>query len=935
MNSDDLFFGSDFLSDEEQEDKLSLKEGELREVSVLFADIRGFTNISTHFEPEVIHGKMDEIMKIFTRCISFYGGFVDKYIGDGVMALFGAKKATEHDTQRAILSAIKMQEQLRLYNNLLAREPGYEDLELGLRVGINTGVVSVGKVGQSREGDFTVYGPEVNLASRMESNAPVNRIMLPLHTKQLVDHIFDFEHLGPVQVKGVDEAVDCWLVLAQKNEGKSAARSVFIGREEEMSRLKDAYNQAGNSLCLIGLKGDAGIGKSRLIQEFCSDLDSGDILRGVCSSISPSPFNLFTKIFEDQFQLNHNLPVAEKKAILEGAMASIAAKSDAPEEIMDSIPLIGLILEIRYDDPRVKQKGKDLLLHVLRAIESVLMTLLRNARPSQRTLLLILDDIHLIDEASAQALDHLITRIDAEAIPMLLITLYRLDYPILSCITDHKSFREIELSALSDTKINELVSHYMRDLNLSEKTRQLVRELSAGNPFFLEEWCNYIANLPKTELDEYPVPGNLHALILSRLDNLPQNLRLLLHKASVIGNEFFVEILREVEKRLHDPVDVDKTLKDLEDHSLIMRMLGFDFSTYFFKHITTREVAYQTLLQQNRKMLHQLTAEAMESLFADRLDDFSYALADHWLRAEAPDKAKPYLKRAMELAAKVYDNTLALKLADELCRILDDGDDKADILIKSADIKWLIGRWDDADQDIAAAANLINPESIHACDIKRFKGIAAFFRGDFGAALGQFEQGFALAERHNDPLQLCVAYSNLGIWHQHHKKYSEAIDYHTKSLDLAKSLQESQRQAKTLSNLGLIYMEQGEFIKAEASFLQSLAISEEQRSLRDESIALGNLAWAYMNNNRADDALPYLNRKLTLATQMNDKLETIKALGNIGNIHTEKHEYTEALGYYRRILTIKQELGNAQETENTLKTISETEALAAMESAQV
>ena len=247
----------------------------------------------------------------------------------------------------------------------------------------------------------------------------------------------------------------------------------------------------------------------------------------------------------------------------------------------------------------------------------------------------------------------------------------------------------------------------------------------------------------------------------------------------------------------------------------------------------------------------------------------------------------------MESAARVFDNTLALKLADELCRIIDNGDEKADILIKSADIKWLIGRWDDADKDITAAANLISSGSIHACEIHRFKGIAAFFRGDFGTALGEFEQGFALAEHHNDPLQLCVAYSNLGIWHQHHKKFTEAISFHSKSLELAKSLQENQRQAKTLSNLGLIYMEQGEFSKAEASFLQSLAISEEQRSLRDESIALGNLAWAYMNNNRSDDALPYLNRKLALATQMNDKLETIKALGNIGNIQ-DKHEYTEA-----------------------------------------
>ncbi|MDD3096137.1 MAG: adenylate/guanylate cyclase domain-containing protein, partial [Candidatus Cloacimonetes bacterium] len=175
MNGDDLFFNSEFLLEDEENNKPSLKEGELREVSVLFADIKGFTNISNNFEPEVIHGKMDEIMKIFSKCITFYGGFVDKYIGDGIMALFGAKKATEHDTQRCILAAIKMQEQLRLYNSLLVRERGFENLELGLRVGINTGMVSVGKVGQSREGDFTVYGPQVNLASRMESNAPVNR----------------------------------------------------------------------------------------------------------------------------------------------------------------------------------------------------------------------------------------------------------------------------------------------------------------------------------------------------------------------------------------------------------------------------------------------------------------------------------------------------------------------------------------------------------------------------------------------------------------------------------------------------------------------------------------------------------------------------------------------------------------------------------------
>jgi predicted ATPase len=749
--------------------------------------------------------------------------------------------------------------------------------------------------------------------------------MLPLHTKQLVEQIFEFEHLGPVSVKGMDFPIDCWLVVGQRTEGHKPARTVFIGREEELAALSEVYAKAHNSFQIIGLKGDAGIGKSRLIQEFCAALDSTDVLRGTCSSISPTPFNLFTRILEEQFQIRHNIPTADRKSRLEAEIQALAGRSSNPEEILDTLPLLGLLLEIRYPDPRVKQKGKDLLNHILRAIELILMTLIRNAQG--RTLVLILDDIHLIDEASAQALCHLISKIDSEGISLMMIAMYRLDYQILECLTAHPSFTELEISALSEDKINDLVQHYTRDMNLSDTTLKLVRELSAGNPFFLEEWCNYIANLPKTELDEYPVPGNLHALILSRLDNLPQKLRLLLHKASVIGNVFFVEILREVERRLDESADVEATLKGLEEHSLIMRMLGFDFSTYFFKHITTREVAYQTLLQQNRKMLHQLTAEAIESLFSDRLEEFSFALADHYLRAEDPEKSKPHLHKAIDMAAKVYDNALAIKLTDELLSILEDGTEKAEILIKSADIKWLIGNWAEADLDIVQAASMVSADSLLACEINRFKGIAAFFKGNMDTALADFKQGYSLALKLNDRLQLCIALSNLGIWHQHHKKLVEAIDYHQQSLELAISLNENQRQAKTCSNLGLIYLEQGDFPKAETSLRKSLDIAQSERFLRDESIALGNLAWTLMKQKRFDEAMPYLCQKLALATQMNDKLETIKALGNIGNIHSENLDYAKALEYYEKILALKLQLGNPQEIEITQKVIAETTRL--------
>ncbi len=923
---DELFFGPDFLSEEDAAPKLSLKEGELREVSVLFADIKGFTKISNLFEPEVIHGKMDEIMKIFSRCINFYGGFVDKYIGDGIMALFGAKQATEQDTQRAILAAIKMQEQLRLYNKLLNREPGFEYLELGLRIGINTGLVSVGKVGESREGDFTVYGPQVNLASRMESNAPVNRIMLPASTMHLVENVFDFESQGPVLVKGMEDPIDCWLVLGQKTQQRQSFKTAFIGRESEMELLAQSFQQSHQTLQILGLKGDAGLGKSRLVQEFCSQNPKAMVLTGTCSSISPSPLNLFAQIFEKHFGIRHNDPAQTRKLALEKGIHELAKRSEMnADEIIDAVPMIGLIMEIKYDDPRIKQKGKDLLDHLLRAVDSVFMAIISASKDENDGIILILDDIHLVDDASAQALGFLLDRFDAKALGILIIALYRLDHEILDAITGHKSFTEIEILPFSPEKIDELVMLYTKDMDLSKETLKLVRELSNGNPFFLEEWCNFIAKLPKTDMDEYPVPGNLHALILSRLDKLPEDLRLLLHKAAVIGHEFFVEILREVEQRLDDPTNLETTLHDLEEHSLIMRMLGFDFSTYFFKHVTTREVAYQTLLQQNRKLLHHLTAESIETLFADRLDDFCFVLSDHFLKAEMPQRALPYLQQSVEMAIKVYDHSSALRLGRELLKHLQDDAQKADLYIKLAEILWVIGRWDDAADFVDHAESLSSDESELICEVHRARGVAAFYMGDFDKALREFQAGYSQAKSIKDDLSLCTALNNLGIWHQHHQLYDQAIEYHNEGLALSQRLNEAQKQAKTHSNLGLIYLEKEELEKALEAFGLSLKISREQRLMRDESIALGNLGWAYLIAQRYDEAYSWLEMKLELATKMNDKMEMIKAYGNLGNLAFETEDYPKALELYEQSLLLKEKLGNKQEIENSKKMIEITQ----------
>ena len=202
---------SDPFAKSSHQPALQLKEGERREVCILFADCHGFTALSEHLDHEVVHTLMDKLMQLFTARIKHYGGFIDKYEGDMVMALFGAKVASEQDTERAVEAGLQMLAVMNQFDRALEKRLGRE-LDLGVRIGINTGEVTTGKVGEKREGDFTVMGDPVNLASRMESNAPLNRIMMPVATMRRVEQAFEFEAHGNIQVKGKAEPIEVWLV---------------------------------------------------------------------------------------------------------------------------------------------------------------------------------------------------------------------------------------------------------------------------------------------------------------------------------------------------------------------------------------------------------------------------------------------------------------------------------------------------------------------------------------------------------------------------------------------------------------------------------------------------------------------------------------------------------------------------------------------------
>ncbi|HPV14139.1 MAG TPA: adenylate/guanylate cyclase domain-containing protein [Candidatus Cloacimonadota bacterium] len=948
---DDLILDSGFFGFEEdnlnRKQKHQLREGELREVTILFADIKGFTDLSSQLDPETVHLRMDELMKIFSRCVTFYGGFVDKYIGDAIMALFGAKQASEHDTERAIRAALKMIEQLKRYNEKLKEIPKYKDVELRIRVGINTGVVSVGKVGQSREGDFTVYGPEVNLASRMETNAPVGRIMLSQYTKELVDDVFDFEYLGVRELKGIAEQVECWSPFGVSAAGSSQLKRFsgsFLGRSSELSLLNGALEEISSQGCLkehtttlppprpiiYGIKAEAGLGKSRLAYEFVqSHLGRAEFLDAACDGVSPTPLHLFARLVQKYFGINVGDEPQARLTKLKSRFVDLQERVDKElaEQLDDAFAMIAWLLEIRVEDARLQQAGEELLKHLLMALNATLEAIMQSCDKSGKPLVLILDDLQWLDDISKELLGNLVSRISQSKLPSLWLLFYRPSFEVPGFLKRMRGWQELELNPLDEHDITELMMLYTRQLALSERSIEAVVKLAAGNPFYLEEWCNYVSTLPEQEWQDLPVPSSLNALIQSRLDSLPKALRSLLQKAAVIGQEFLVEVLRELERSLDGSTPVEEGLNSLEKQALIIPQPGFEYSAYFFKHITTRDVAYHSLLGSNRKLLHQLVAEAIQSVFPARLDEFSHQLAMHFLKADKYQEALPWLRKAASNAQRAYDNSMALKLYQTLLDILpaDDYKERAEVLLNCLEIKWLIGDWKDIDEAMSVLQKWNDQAQDNSLRFHqlRFSGSLAFQRGQRDVAKEYWDRAEQLAKEADDPELICVIENLLGIWYYYQLPLDESLSRHQHSKQLARSLQNHTQEAKSINNIGLVYLEQQKLDEAQEAFRQSMELAAEHRILKVESEAMGNLAYVLIQTGKYDDAIFHLSRQLQYAQQINDKLESIRALGNMADAYKCLKRYQDAAACLEHIIKIKQYLGDEEGIKGTSKFLKE------------
>jgi class 3 adenylate cyclase/tetratricopeptide (TPR) repeat protein len=666
--------------------------GERRVVTMLFCDLKGSTAAAEGLDPEdwteIMNGAFAQMIKPVYQ----YEGTIARLMGDALLAFFGAPIAHEDDPRRAILAGLDIVEAIKPYREQI--KDSYS-VDFDVRVGINTGLVVVGAVGSDLRMEYSALGDAINLAARMEQTAEPGTVRVAHDTYKLVKNLFDFKSLGSIEVKGKSEPVLAYQALGRKFElgrtrGIEGLHAPIVGRDAELAALRQAMADLKQGLGrIIFVLGEAGLGKTRLISEAHEVFQTLGHTQAIwVETISLSyetnqAYGLFQRLIRRVGGIDYNdasLVLRDKLS----ALVDILDETRRARALHVFEALFGLEREtngIPMDDETFKRE-------LLEA-----MHLWWKARFSLQPAVLVFDDMHWCDSASAELLRQLLPLTGESPLVLLFAMRAERNAPAWQIKTtadeeyNHR-YTELVLHPLSDAESNELVNRLLADPDLPEDLRASILEKSGGNPFFIEEVVRTLIDngvLVPEEHEvhgaakriwratrasaDFAIPDNLQSLLAARMDRLEESTRGTLQLASVIGRSFYHSVLQAVDEASHE---LDKHLGTLLRMELIREAARLPEIEYAFRNPLTQEAVYKTILIKRRRTFHQRVGEAMESIYADRLDGLFGLLAYHFALAHEHAKAIDYYRKAARQAVALfaYDDAIqnlrsALKLIEE------------------------------------------------------------------------------------------------------------------------------------------------------------------------------------------------------------------------------------------------------------------------------
>ena len=933
---------------------------ERKRVTVLFSDLAGFTAMSEKMDPEDVSAIMDAYFQRMNPAILRYGGTIEKYIGDAILAIFGAPEALENHEEMAVRAALAMQEALETFNEEVEREWGFR---LSMRIGINTGLVMYGAMEGRTGEDFALVGDTVNLASRLESACPAGRVMISAETARPLHGLFDFEPPQQIRVKGKTEPITVYLVVGEKARrgrvrGIPGLQAPMIGRDRELESLKDAFHQvlSKGTWQAVSVVGEAGIGKTRLRREFVAWLDQtypmARTLIGQCfTHTQNTPYAMVVDLLSGLFDVGGE-PAAAVERVEEGLRALDPEVGE--EELRYRLGSIAGVLGLPLDpDPLASLDPEQRRDRTFLSLERVL-----HAASREVPLVMAVEDLHWADDLSLSFLNWLTARAEREwpaGHKMLLLVLSRpaeAGDTALARLLDRLAappHRALLLQPLDADLSGTLVADLLDGTTLPSELLGLLLDRAQGNPFYLEEILRSLIEAgvlvrdPTTgrwqatrSVAEIEVPGTVQGVIAARIDRLPATDKHVLQRAAIAGRTFWQGLLTTITGDADRPLPeatVDEALNHLEEGRWIYQPGESQIASereWHFRHKLAQEVAYETVPKRVRRPVHARVAEWLEQHTEERAAPFLSLIADHYERGGVPEKAVVYLRRAGEQAAAQFANADAIAYFTRALRLLEKTDrepawrreQRYGLLLGREGVYRLTGGREAQAADLQELTALAEEAGDPRWRAEVALRWAAYYEAvsEFPAALSAAQETVRLAEEAADThrkIEGLIA-GGRALWRQ--GAFEEAQEWLEQALALAREHGDRPGEATSLHNLGTVLYFLGSYEGARSHLEKALAARRALGDRRGEAITLGNLAGVYHALGDFSRCKELGEQVLAVYQALGDRRNEAQALSNLGSAYHSLGELKVAQGYYQQAMalfrTIDDRRGEALTAEN-------------------
>ncbi len=914
----------------------SALEGERKQVTVLFADVQSSLELAEGLDPEEWHAILDRFFQILADGVHRFEGTVNQFTGDGIMALFGAPIAHEDHARRACYAALLLGDELRRYANELRLRRG---LNFSVRMGLNSGPVVVGKIGDDLRMDYTAQGHTVGLAARMQQIAEPGKVYLTAHCAALVDGYFQLGSLGELEVRGVQEPLRVHELLGvgrlRTRLDASHARgfSRFVGRAEEMQALEAALARAREGHTqMVGVVGEAGLGKSRLCYEFLEACRARGLMTYQAHGVAHGkaiPFLPVLQLFRAFFGITDQDSDSTARERIAGRLLLLG------ESFRDALPITFDFLGVADPenpaprmDPEARQRQ---MFGVVRGV--------MEARGTRETTITLLEDLHWFDGGSEAFLEPL-----TDARPGgrgLLILNFRPEYRAEWMRKSH--YQQLPLVPLGPEAVRELLDELLGRDPSTEGLAEAIHARTAGNPFFTEEVVQTLIESGKLEgqrgsyrltapVEKLEVPSSVQAILAARIDRLPEREKHVLGIAAVIGRQFSEPILAGVGEL--PSAQLAESLAHLKSSEFIYDQALYPVAEYAFKHPLTQEVALASQLQERRRRTHAAVARAIETASGESLDEQAALLAHHWDEAGDATRAAHWHRRAAEwasssdmaeaarhwqrvraLAANVADPKLAAEHGARACeQILTTG--------------WRLGLSLQEEADVFAEGKRFTGSTESAEADIRLEVAYSTVRCLGGDPQGGFEharKADLLAAGVDDPelrvaASCCAVYPLyvLGRLAESRERLDAALPHLREHPVHGLDLIGVNLYAWGLGQLANDEMLRGSLDTARQMLEQALPVARDQRSPEGEGWSLGNDSERARILGDVEVAVARAQQSLDIAERIGSPFSRLYAQGFLGSALTLAGHAAEAIGLLEEALRSARERRTGLEGEARL-----------------